>query len=88
MFSLRHDHVCVLMCLLAVTSADDFYTAGLALAVSLVNEGPAPHFFSIKLFDALVFGPENVSFSLEDMPQCQLKDELQQVGCCTSTKNA
>jgi len=44
------------MCVVTVSAdvADDYYVAGMAMAVSLVHEGPAPAFFSKELYSAIV----------------------------------
>ncbi|NXY44373.1 G2E3 ligase, partial [Ceuthmochares aereus] len=44
-----------------------YFEAGKMIAVSLVHGGPSPGFFSKTLFNCLVYGPENVKPSLEDV---------------------
>ncbi|XP_074853012.1 G2/M phase-specific E3 ubiquitin-protein ligase isoform X2 [Carettochelys insculpta] len=44
-----------------------YYEAGRMIAVSLVNGGPPPGFFSKTLFNCLAYGPENVKPTVEDV---------------------
>uniref|UniRef100_A0A8D0GXH9 G2/M-phase specific E3 ubiquitin protein ligase n=1 Tax=Sphenodon punctatus TaxID=8508 RepID=A0A8D0GXH9_SPHPU len=46
---------------------DLYYEAGKMIAVSLVHGGPSPSFFSKTLFNCLVYGPENVKPTIEDV---------------------
>lgn len=57
-------------------AADDYYYAGLAIAVSLVHEGPAPRFMAKHLFDALVGEPDKVKIPLDELPECPMKEDL------------
>lgn len=63
----------------SVMDGNDYFIAGLAIAASLVHGGPAPHFLSKSLYQALVSGPDNVDVDLHSMPECQAKRELEQV---------
>jgi len=60
-------------------ASDDYYMAGVAIAVSLVHDGPAPHCMSPDLYDSLVRGPQNVNVSLSDMPLSDLRQDLETV---------
>ncbi|XP_052041853.1 G2/M phase-specific E3 ubiquitin-protein ligase isoform X2 [Apodemus sylvaticus] len=44
-----------------------YYEVGKMLAISLVNGGPSPGFFSETLFNCLAYGPENALPSLDDV---------------------
>ena len=59
--------------------ADEYYIAGMALAVCIVHGGPAPQFLSELLYNALVYGPDGVTATLHDMPECELKEALTKV---------
>lgn len=57
--------------------ANEYYLAGVTIAVSIVHGGPAPCFLAKPLFDALLIGPDKVDVMLDSMPQCQAKHDLQ-----------
>lgn len=59
--------------------ADDYHTAGVAIAVSMVHGGPSPRFLSDKLFQALIDGPDKVTVSLENLMKSDIKHDLQKV---------
>jgi len=61
--------------------ADDYYVAGTVVAVALVNEGPAPAFFSTQLFEAIVGNPDKVSVPVAVLPESSMKDDLTRVSC-------
>jgi len=61
---------------LSVLTADDYYVAGMALSVSVVNEGPAPAFLSTELFRALTAGPESVTVTLDALLDSSFKTSL------------
>ena len=61
------------------TELNDYYLAGVALAMAVVHEGPAPHCLSSALFDALVLGADRVSVPFDEMPPCQLKSDIEMV---------
>jgi len=65
-------------CLPAMAS-DEYYLAGVALAVCLVHDGPGPRCLSSHLFSALTSGPQTVSIPLQEMPQSALKHDLELV---------
>jgi len=68
----------VLVVRCSAAEADDYYVAGIALAVSFVNEGPAPSFFSDELFQAVVSDPDKVHVGLDSVWDGPMKDDLQQ----------
>lgn len=49
------------------------------IAVSLVHGGPPPGFFSKTLFKCLVYGPENVKPSLEDIADVDVAQTIKTV---------
>jgi len=61
---------------------DDYYTAGVAVAVSLVHVGAAPRTLSSHLYNALVYGPEAIVVPLKEMPESDLKHQLELVSSC------
>ncbi|XP_061190939.1 G2/M phase-specific E3 ubiquitin-protein ligase-like [Saccostrea echinata] len=58
---------------------DEYYLAGVMVAVDLVHGGPPPMFFFKILFDMLVFGPENVHPTIDDIPESEFKQSLNSV---------
>jgi len=62
-----------------VMVADDYYVAGVIIALSLLNEGPAPRFLSPILFEALIAGRDSVEISVNDLPDSPFKEDLQAV---------
>lgn len=58
---------------------DDYYYAGVAIAVSLTNGGPPPRFLSVQLWEALVSGPDSVKVACCDLPESTIKDSLKLV---------
>jgi len=60
---------------------DDYYVAGVSMALSLVLEGPAPSFLSKELFAALTGKPDTVHVSIHSLPESTLTDDLIRV-CC------
>jgi len=59
--------------------SDDYYTAAVSLAISLVHDGPAPRCLSSCLYTALVNGPDSVTVPLSEMPNSALKEDLELV---------
>lgn len=49
------------------------------IAMSFVHGGPAPHFLSPLLFNAILLGPEHVKVEANDVPDYEVKVSLQQV---------
>lgn len=49
------------------------------IAVSLVHGGPAPGFFSKTLFNCLVYGPENVKPTVEDVTDVDVAQTIKMV---------
>jgi len=68
----------------SVLTAEDYYVAVMAVAVTVVNEGPASAFLSKQLYRALVAGPENVAVMLDTLPHSPFKTSLTAVHafCC------
>jgi len=64
---------------ISAAHADDYYVAGVVLAVSMVNEGPAPSFLAKELFQAMIGQPENVDVPLQSLPDSSMKQDLLQV---------
>ncbi|NXL91943.1 G2E3 ligase, partial [Alectura lathami] len=56
-----------------------YFEAGKMIAVSLVHGGPSPGFFSKILFDCLVYGPENVKPSLEDVADVDVAQTIKKI---------
>lgn len=61
--------------------SDDYYTAGVVLALSVVHGGPAPRFLSRELFMALINGPDTISVSVDKLPDSDISRQLKEV-CC------
>ena len=57
-------------------TADDYFVAGTAIALSLVNEGTAPHFLAPELFETLVSGPDSVKVSVHALPDSHIKEDF------------
>jgi len=55
---------------------DDYYVAGVAVALPLVFDGPAPAFLSKELFNALIGNPDRVHVPLQSLPESTFKDNL------------
>jgi len=66
----------VLVVFMSADEADDYYTAGMAMAVSLVHEGPAPAFLSKSLFAAVTGDPARVTVELNTLPDGPMKADL------------
>eukprot|EP00794_Sanderia_malayensis_P020750 gene20750-22778_t len=60
------------------TSLNNGYyrSAGKIMAMSIVHGGPAPGFFSPVLFNALAYGPENISVGLDDVADQKMYGDL------------
>ncbi|XP_061162847.1 G2/M phase-specific E3 ubiquitin-protein ligase-like [Saccostrea echinata] len=58
---------------------DEYFYAGLMIAVCLVHGGPAPHCFAPCLVEALEKGPMHTKVFLKDMPDPELKTQLEKV---------
>ncbi|KAI1237782.1 hypothetical protein IHE44_0013869 [Lamprotornis superbus] len=56
-----------------------YFEAGKMIAVSLVHGGPSPGFFSKTLFNCLVYGPENVKPSLEDVADDDIAQTIKKI---------
>eukprot|EP00794_Sanderia_malayensis_P017175 gene17175-18904_t len=54
----------------------DYRLAGKIMAMSIVHGGPAPGFFSPVLFNALAYGPENISVGLDDVADQKMYGDL------------
>ena len=67
-------------------NADDYYLCGVAYAMSLVHEGPAPAFLSKQLFEALVGDVDRVEVPVSSLPDSDVKQQLMRVcECCPFT---
>ena len=66
---------------LSALNDDHFFFAGQIMAMSLVHGGPAPYFLSPLLYDALLFGPRQVTVSVGDIYDYETRKSLQQVLC-------
>ncbi len=64
---------------LSVAEQDAYFIAGRAIAMSLVHGGAAPRFLSPLLYEALLFGPERVTVSIDDVPDSTLKESMMKV---------
>ncbi len=51
---------------------DDYFYAGVAIALSVVHEGPGPQFLSPSLFRALMTSPEATVISVEEITDPEL----------------
>ena len=60
-------------------ASDDYFVAGRCMAVSLVNEGPAPRFLAPQLYEAIVTYPDRVEIPVDTVPESSFKHDLQQV---------
>ncbi|XP_013872767.1 G2/M phase-specific E3 ubiquitin-protein ligase [Austrofundulus limnaeus] len=58
---------------------DDFFYAGMIIAMSLVHGGPAPRFLSRTLFQALIESPEMTTVTTDEVPDLKLRENLQKV---------
>ncbi|XP_064004370.1 G2/M phase-specific E3 ubiquitin-protein ligase isoform X2 [Pogoniulus pusillus] len=58
---------------------DLYFEAGKMIAVSLVHGGPSPGFFSKTLFNCLVYGPENVKPTLEDVADVGVAETIKRI---------
>ncbi|RMC00394.1 hypothetical protein DUI87_23002 [Hirundo rustica rustica] len=56
-----------------------YFEAGKMIAVSLVHGGPPPGFFSKTLFNCLVYGPENVKPTLEDVADVDVAQTIKTI---------
>ncbi|XP_007545174.2 uncharacterized protein LOC103133341 [Poecilia formosa] len=65
---------------------DRYFFAGQAIAVSLVNGGPPPGFFSSALYSRLIGGSSAVKPVLNDIADNDLHDKIQKVSECTSVE--
>lgn len=53
--------------------------AGQLVAMAVVHEGPPPHFLSPLVLDAIVYGPDNVKVSVNDVSDESVKAQLTKV---------
>lgn len=58
---------------------DLYYDAGRMIGLSLVHGGPAPGFFSKMLFNCVLYGPENIVPTLEDLADACAKQKVKKV---------
>ncbi|XP_008101116.3 G2/M phase-specific E3 ubiquitin-protein ligase isoform X1 [Anolis carolinensis] len=61
-----------------------YYEAGKMIAVSLVHGGPSPGFFSKTLFCCLVYGPENVKPTVEDVADIDVLLTIEKIKSATT----
>ncbi|XP_054256330.1 G2/M phase-specific E3 ubiquitin-protein ligase [Indicator indicator] len=64
-----------------------YFEAGKMIAVSLVHGGPSPGFFSKTLFNCLVYGPENVKPTLEDVADVDVAETIKMIKYANSLSN-
>nr|XP_033809342.1 G2/M phase-specific E3 ubiquitin-protein ligase [Geotrypetes seraphini]XP_033809343.1 G2/M phase-specific E3 ubiquitin-protein ligase [Geotrypetes seraphini] len=64
-----------------------YYEAGRMIAVSLVHGGPSPSFFSRTLFNCLVYGPEQVEPTIEDLADYKLAEVVMRIKTSSTEKN-
>ncbi|XP_030069546.1 G2/M phase-specific E3 ubiquitin-protein ligase [Microcaecilia unicolor] len=64
-----------------------YYEAGRMIAVSLVHGGPSPSFFSRTLFNCLVYGPEQVEPTIEDLTDYKLAEVVMRIKSSRTRKN-
>jgi len=64
---------------LSAHNGDDYYVAGVAMALSLIHQGPAPAFLSSQLFDAMIGDPNKVCVPVSVLPATTMKQELELV---------
>jgi len=69
------------MCVVIVSAdeADDYCVMGVAMAVSLVHEGPAPAFFSKELYSAIIGDPAKVAVKVPALPDGPMKADFTRV---------
>lgn len=53
--------------------------AGQLAAMSIVHEGPPPHFMSRLCVDALIHGPEAVHVSVNDVADDEVRSQITEV---------
>ncbi|KAK9976850.1 hypothetical protein ABG768_018671 [Culter alburnus] len=58
---------------------DDYFYAGVAIALSIVHGGPGPQFISPSLFKALTINPEATVISVEEVTDPMLCPNLQRL---------
>ncbi len=63
---------------------DDYFYAGVAIALSVVHGGPGPQFLSPSLFRALMTSPEATVISVEKITDPELCINLQRVSSLRS----
>jgi len=68
-----------LACLFVAVQQDDYYVAGVAMAVTIAHEGPAPAFLAKELFAALVGNPDKVLVIVYGLPDSPMKQDLLEV---------
>lgn len=59
--------------------SDDYYIAGVVLAMSVVHGGPAPRFMANELFQALIGDPNAIKVSVDRLPDNDTARELRDV---------
>lgn len=67
---------------------NDYYFAGVIIALSLVHGGPGPQCLASIMFEALVYGPGKVSVSVEDVYDNELQSSLQMLQSSTCKEEA
>ncbi len=63
---------------------DDYFYAGVAIALSVVHGGPGPQFLSPSLFRALATSPKATVISIEEITDPELCINLQRVNSLKS----
>ncbi|XP_029454866.1 G2/M phase-specific E3 ubiquitin-protein ligase [Rhinatrema bivittatum] len=64
-----------------------YYEAGRMIAISLVHGGPSPSFLSRTLFSCLVYGPEQVEPTVEDLTDYKLVEAVMRIKSSRTQKN-
>ena len=70
------DHAKFLSCNASSVEQNEYYYAGLIIAMSLVNGGPGPQCLDSKMFEVLVHGQESIVVDADDVYDKELRDSL------------
>ena len=60
-----------------------YFHFGACLALSIVNGGPAPQFFSPAVASYIAYGVTTVKATIDDIPDEGIKQQLQKASTCT-----
>ena len=67
------------MLLFTALNRREYFVCGRILALSLIHDGPAPHFLSPVLFKALTDGPSSTQVTVDDLPVGEVKNSMLEV---------